>query len=177
MIFALIVEFFGWTFHTGLIPVFAQDVLETDSAGLGVLMFAFGFGALTGSVGLAMVRNLRHVGKLMFAGGILWHGSILVISTSQSFYLSMGILVFIGMGFGAIQVFMLTAFLRATHSDYRGRVISLRSLAIYSFAIGSMSSGAIAGIWGPLQAARVIGVMGIILLLALALFTPKLRRF
>jgi len=50
-------------------------------------------------------------------------------------------------------------------------------LAIYSFAIGSMSSGAIAGIWGPLQAARVIGIMGIILILTLALVTPKLRRF
>ena len=105
LMFAVIIEFFGWTFHTGLLPVFAQDVLETDSAGLGVLMFAFGFGALTGSVGLAMVRNLRHVGKFMFAGAILWHASILVISTSHSFYLSMGILVFIGMGFGSIQVF------------------------------------------------------------------------
>ena len=89
----------------------------------------------------------------------------------------MGILVFTGMGFGSIQVFMLTVLLRATHSDYRGRVISLRSLAIYSFAIGSMSTGAIAGIWGPLQAARIIGIMGIVLVLALALFTPKLRRF
>ncbi len=173
---ALIIEFFGWTFHTGLMPVFAHDVLETDSAGLGVLMFAFGFGALTGSVGLAMIRNLRHVGKFMFAGAILWHVSILVLSTTHSFYLSMGILVFIGMGFGSIQVFMLTALLRATHSDYRGRVISLRSLAIYSFAIGSMSTGAMAGIWGPLQAARVIGIMGIVLISTLAIFTPKLRR-
>ena len=174
---ALIIEFFGWTFHTSLMPVFAQDVLETDSAGLGVLMFAFGFGALTGSVGLAMVRNLRHVGKFMIAGAILWHVSILVISTTNSFYLAMGILVFIGMGFGSIQVFMLTALLQATHSDYRGRVISLRSLAIYSFAIGSMSTGAIAGIWGPLQAARIIGIMGIVLILTLAIFIPKLRRF
>ena len=60
----------------------------------------------------------------------------------------MGILVFIGMGFGSIQAFMLTELLQATHSDYRGRVISLRSLAIYSIAIGSLSTGAIAGIWG-----------------------------
>ena len=76
-----------------------------------------------------------------------------------------------------MQVFMLTALLRATHSDYRGRVISLRSLAIYSFAIGSMSTGAMAGLWGPLEAARIIGIMGIVLVVALALFTPKLRRF
>ena len=173
---AVIIEFFGWTFHTSLMPSFARDVLKTDSAGLGLLMFAFGFGALTGSIGLAMVRNIGHLGKLMIVGAILWHAGILVISTSHSFYLSMGILVFIGMGFGSIQVFMLTALLRATQSDYRGRVISLRSLAIYSFAIGSMSTGAIAGLWGPLQAARIIGILGIVLLITLSLFTPKLRR-
>ena len=176
LMLAVIIEFFGWTFHTSLMPTFARDVLNTDSAGLGLLMFAFGFGALTGSIGLAMVRNLRHVGKLMIAAAIFWHASILVISTSHSFYLSMGILVFIGMGFGSIQVLMLTALLRATHSDYRGRVISLRSLVIYSFAIGSLSTGAIAGFWGPLPAARIMGIMGIVLLLTLAVFTPKLRR-
>jgi len=159
-----------------MMPSFARDVLKTDSAGLGLLMFAFGFGALTGSIGLAMVRNIGHLGRLMIAAAILWHAGILVISTSHSFYLSLGILVFIGMGFGSIQVFMLTALLRATRSDYRGRVISLRSLAIYSFAIGSMSTGAIAGLWGPLQAARIIGILGIVLLITLSLFTPKLRR-
>ena len=173
---AIIIEFFGWTFHTSLIPSFARNVLGTDSAGLGVLMFAFGFGALTASLSWAMVGNLRHVGKLMFAAALFWHVSILAISTSTSFYISMGILVFIGMGFGSIQVFTLAAFLRATDASYRGRVISLRSLVIYSFAIGSMSTGKIAEIWGPPLAAGVIGTMGIILILILAIFTPKLRR-
>jgi predicted MFS family arabinose efflux permease len=173
---AIIIEFFGWTFHTSLIPSFARDVLGTDSAGLGVLMFAFGAGALGASLTWAMVRNLRHVGKLMFAAALLWHISILAISTTESFYVSMAILVFIGMGFGSIQVFTLAALLRAADAGYRGRVISLRSLAIYSFAIGSMSTGWLAVAWGPPMAARVIGIMGIILILILAMFTPKLRR-
>ena len=68
---AIIIEFFGWTFHTSLIPSFARDVLGTDSASLGVLMFAFGFGALGASLAWAMVRNLRHVGKLMIAAALL----------------------------------------------------------------------------------------------------------
>ena len=174
---AIIIEFFGWTFHTSLIPSFARDVLGTDSASLGVLMFAFGFGALGASLAWAMIRNLRHVGKLMIAAALLWHISILAISTTESFYVSMAILAFIGMGFGSIQVFTLTALLRSADASYRGRVISLRSLAIYSFALGSMSTGWIAMAWGPPMAARVIGIMGIILILILAMFTPKLRRF
>ena len=124
-----------------------------------------------------MVPNLRHVGKLMIIAVVLWHVSILIFAASDSFYWSMGILVFTGMGFGTTQVFLLTALLRITGAEYRGRVISLRSLAIYAFALGSMSSGAMAGLWGAPRAANVVGVMGITLVLVLAMFVPKLRRF
>ena len=176
LLLAVIIESSGWTVHASLMPIFARDVLESDSTGLGLLLFAFGIGALTGSIGLALVRDLRHVGKLMIAAVILWHSSILVFATSDSLYLSMGILVFTGMGFASTQVFLLTALLRTTGPEFRGRVMSLRSMAIYAFALGSLSSGAMAGVWGAPRAASIVGVMGIALVITLALFTPKLRR-
>ena len=71
---------------------------------------------------------------------------------------------------------MLSVLLGTTEHEYRGRVIGLRSLAIYAFALGSMSSGAMAGLWGAPRAATVIGIMGITLILALAIMLPKLRR-
>ena len=140
-------------------------------------MFAFGMSALSGSLGWAMVRNLRHVGKLMILSVVVWHAAILVFATSHSFYFSLLILMVIGGGWASTQVFMLTALLRTTQSKYRGRVVGLRSLAIYAFALGSMSSGAMAGVWGAPQAATVVGVMGISLVLVLAVVAPKLRRF
>ena len=82
----------------------------------------------------------------------------------------------IGGGWASTQVFLLTGLLRTTQSEYRGRVVGLRSLAIYAFALGSMSSGAMAGVWGAPQAATVVGVMGISLVLVLAVVAPKLRR-
>ena len=177
LVLALIIESSGWTFHTSLIPIFADKVLNTDSVGLGWLMFAFGIGALSGSLGWAMVRNLRHVGKLMILSVVVWHAAILVFATSQSLYFSLAILVVIGGGWASSQVFMLTALLRTTQSEYRGRVVGLRSLAIYAFALGSMSSGAMAGLWGAPRAATVIGIMGISLVLVLAVVAPKLRRY
>jgi hypothetical protein len=39
-----------------------------------------------------------------------------------------------------------------------------------------MSSGAMAGLWSAPRAATVVGVMGIILVITLAIFAPKLRR-
>jgi predicted MFS family arabinose efflux permease len=176
LLLAVIIESSGWTFHTTLLPVFARDVLGTDAAGLGLLMFAFGIGALTGSIGLAMFRDLRHVGKLMVGAVVIWHSSILLFGTSHSFYLSFAVLIIIGGAWASTQVFMLSALLGNTQSEYRGRVIGLRSLAIYAFALGSMTSGAMAGLWGAPRAASVVGIMGIILVTALALFTPKLRR-
>ena len=177
LLLAVIVESSGWTFHTTLVPVFAREVLETDSAGLGLLLFAFGIGALIGSLGLAAVPNLRSIGKLMILAVLVWHSSILVFATSHSLYQSMAILVVTGMAFASTRVFILSALLGTAQSEYRGRVMGLRSLAIYAFALGSMSSGAMAGLWGAPLDATVVGVMGIILVVALSFLMPKLRRF
>lgn len=46
LVLALTFESTGWTFHTTLMPIFARNVLDTDSVGLGWLLFAFGIGRL-----------------------------------------------------------------------------------------------------------------------------------
>ena len=176
LVLALIIESSGWTFHTTLLPIFARDVLDTDSAGLGSLLFAFGIGMFAASMGWVLIGNQRHVGKLMIASVVVWHISILVFATSESFYLSMAIVTVTGAGFASTQVFILSALLGTAHPEFRGRVMSLRSLAIYAFALGSMSSGAMAGLWSAPMAANIVGTMGIVLVLILAVLAPKLRR-
>ena len=163
LLVAVIINLAGWTFHTSLVPIFARETLETDSAGLGVLLFAFGVGALAGSASLALVRNLRRIGMLMMLAVAMWHATILVFATSHSFYLSMVILVFTGM-------------LRTTQAKFRGRVMGLRSLAIFAFTLGSMASGGMAGLWGAPWAANIVGLAGIALVVVLGLVAPKLRR-
>lgn len=176
LVIAVIINIAGWTFHTSLMPIFARDVLGTDSAGLGVLLFAFGFGALAGSLGLAMVRNLQHTGKLVILSVVLWHVTILVFALSDSFYLSLGILFFTGMAFASTQVLMLTLLLRNTQSEFRGRIMGLRSMAILAFSFGSMASGGAAGLWGAPWAANMVGITGISLIVILAVVAPKLRQ-
>ena len=141
-----------------------------------MLLFAFGLGAVVASLFWAMFSELRNVGKSMIASVIVWHASILVFATSQSFLLSMAILAVTGAGFASTQVFMLSSLLGNSRPEFRGRVMSLRSLAIYAFALGSMTSGATAGIWSAPVAATVVGTMGIVLVIILAVLAPKLRR-
>jgi len=175
LVLALIIESSGWTFHTTLMPVFAKNELGADSAQLGFLLFSFGLGAFAASVGWVMIGNQRNVGKLMIRSVVVWHISILVFATSDTFYLSMAIVSVTGAGFASTQVFILSALLGNAKPEFRGRVMSLRSLAIYAFAIGSMSSGAMAGFWSAPQASYIVGVMGIVLVLLLAVLAPKLR--
>ena len=177
LVLALIMESSGWTFHTTILPIFARDELDTDSVGLGWLLFAFGAGAVGASLGWAMFRNLLHVGKLMIASVVVWHVSIIAVSATHSFYLSMAILTITGAGFASTQVFLLSALLGVSKAEYRGRVMSLRSLAIYAFAVGSMTSGAMAGLWSTPNAGYIVGTMGIVLVLILAGLAPKLRKF
>jgi predicted MFS family arabinose efflux permease len=172
---AIIANFTGWPFHTSLMPIFARDVLGTGSAGLGMLISAFGIGALVGSVSLASVRDLRCTGRFLLVAMVAWHGTMAAFSASTSIYLSLGILVMTGIAFSSTQVLMLTVLLRAAPPEFRGRVMGLRVLAIYAYTFGSMSAGAIAGAWGAPWAANMSAALGIALVGILALFTPKLR--
>ncbi len=176
LLLAVIINLTGWPLHTNLMPVFARDVLGTGPAGLGILMSAFGIGAIVGSMSLAMVKNLNHPGKFLIAAVVAWHGSMLLFAASTTFTLSLGILMFTGMAFSATQILMTTLFLRTALPEFRGRVMGLRVQAIFAYALGSPNSGLMAGAWGAPWAARINGVIGIGLVSILALFTPKLRR-
>lgn len=173
---AVVINLTGWPFHTALLPIFAKNVLDTGSAGLGMLTASFGIGALCGSLAWASVRNLRHTGKLMILAVVVWHGSMGLFALSSSLYLSMALLLVTGFGFSSTQVMMLTVMLRTTLPEYRGRVLGLRVLAIYAYTFGGAGSGALAALWGAPWAATVIGATGIVLTCLLAVFTPKLLR-
>ena len=173
---AVVINLTGWPFHTALLAIFAGNVLGTGPDGLGLLTASFGIGALCGSIAWASFRNLRHIGKLMILSVVIWHGSMLVFALSTNLYLSLSILLVTGAAFSSTQVMMLTAMLRTTQADYRGRVLGLRVLAIYAYAFGGAGAGFLAGVWGAPAAAMIIGMTGAALTLGLAVFTPQLRR-
>ena len=176
LLLAVIINLTGWPLHTSLMPVFARDVLGTGAGGLGILLFAFGLGAIVGSFSLAMVQHLNHPGKFLLASVAAWHGSMFIFAASTTFVLSLGILVFTGMAFAATQVLMTTLLLRTTLPEYRGRIMGLRVQAIYAYFFGSLNSGAMAGIWGAPRAAHINAVLGIGMVSILAFLSPKLRR-
>ena len=130
LVVAVIINITGFSFHTTLMPIFARDVLDRDSVGLGLLLSFFGIGALVGSMIWASIPNLRHTGLLCILSVIGWHGTMIVFATSTNFYLSLGILMVTGMMFSSTLVLILTVLMKTAQPEFRGRIMGLRTLAI-----------------------------------------------
>jgi len=177
LLVAVIINVTGFSFHTTLMPIFARDVLGRDSVGLGLLISSFGVGALAGSMIWASISNLRHAGLLCILAVAGWHGTMIVFAVSTNFYLSVAILVVTGMLYSSTLVLILTVLMQNARPEFRGRIMGLRTLAIYAHAFGSMAAGGLAGALGAPMTANIIGILGIAMVVALAFLAPKFRRF
>ena len=177
LLVAVIFNITGFSFHTTLVPIFAKDVLDRDSVGLGILISSFGIGGLVGSMFWAAIPNLKRTGMWCILVVMGWHSTMIVFAASSNFYLSVGILVVTGMMFSSSVVLVLTVLMKTGHPEFRGRLMGLRTLAIYAHAFGSMAAGALAGVMGASTAAVLSGLFGIGMMVVLALIAPKLRRF
>lgn len=177
LLVAVIFNITGFSFHTTLVPIFAKDVLYRDSVGLGILISSFGIGGLVGSMVWASIPNLRHIGLLCILAVMGWHSTMILFAASTNFYFSVGILVVTGMLFSSSLVLVLTVLMKTGRPEFRGRLMGLRTLAIYAHAFGSLAAGAVAGVLGAPVAAVLSGAFGIVMMIVLAFIAPKLRRF
>ena len=176
LVIAVIINLTGFPFHGTMVPIFARDVLGLDAAGLGLLISAFGIGAVAGSMFLSLFPNPKNVGKLLILSIVIWHGTMAAFGASTSFPVSLAILVVTGFAFSSTLVLIMIPIWRTALPEYRGRIIGLRVLVIYASAFGSLSSGGIAGAFSPALAANVSAGLGIVLTGILGLVAPKLRR-
>jgi len=167
----------GFSFHTTLVPIFAKEVLDINSVRLGILISTFGIGGLVGSMFWASIPNVKHVGILCLLSVIGWHSTMLFFAMSTNFYLSVAILVFTGIMFSSSLVLVLTVLMKTGRPEFRGRIMGLRTLAIYAHAFGSLGAGGLAEVLGAPTTAVLSGVGGISMIVLLAILAPKLRRF
>lgn len=160
-----------------LMPIFARDILRTDSRGFGLLMAATGVGALAGALTLASLGDFRRRGRLVMAGALALPAFLLAFSFSRSFHLSLALLV--GAGWAMITHAATTnTLIQARVPDrLRGRVMSVYALMFLGMSpLGALQAGAVANALGAPAAVRI----GVLLSggAALTLFwrLPQLRR-
>lgn len=158
--------------YTVLMPIIADTVLNSGSAGMGVLMGAAGMGALSGAVVLALRRDVRGLSRWVAAGAGGFGTTLMLFGLSPWFWLSATILYFAGF-FSIIQLAASNTLLQSMVPDeLRGRVMALYSMvSIGMGTIGSLGAGVAANRFG---APTAILVGGAACVAAAAVFASRL---
>jgi MFS family permease len=152
-----------------LLPVYARDILHAGAPAYGLLVTAFGAGALVGAVrvmgrsGRAALRANLVIGLLACGAGLAvfaW-SRVLALSFAAGLLAGFGLIVYVSSTNVLLQL--------TTEDRYRGRVMSLYTLMFAGTApLGALGSGAIAQRWGaPVSTSVSAAVMlgGVVIVL------------
>jgi MFS family permease len=132
-----------------LLPVYARDILRAGPQTYGLLVTAFGAGALLGALRLAGGSVRARLRGNLLLGLMACGGGLVLFAWSRAIPLSMaagalagfGLIVYVGSTNTLLQL--------STEDRFRGRVMSLYTLMFAGAApIGALASGAIAQRWG-----------------------------
>jgi MFS family permease len=162
---------------TGLLPVFARDVLGVGPHWFGILRASPAVGALVvaGFLAYRPIRN-RAGAKMLFAVGLFGLMTV-VFAYSRSTSLSVLALAILG-GADMVSVFTRQSLVQiATPDRMRGRVSAVSTLFIgASNELGEFESGVVARVIGPVAAVAFGGAGAIAVTAAWAWFFPSLRK-
>jgi len=151
---------------TALLPIFASEVFDTGSQGLGLLRASPAVGALAIMVVLTRWPLTRRVGRIMFASVACFGIATVVFALSESFVPSMMALAVLGASDAVSVVIRMTLVQIETPEAMRGRVNAVNSLfAGTSNQLGDFRAGTMAAWLGAIPAVLVGGV-GILLVVA-----------
>ena len=111
-----------------MLPVFAKDVLQVDSRGLGILASGVGVGALAGFLSYAWVQARLSPRSVIVGGLTAYNVALIGLALSEWFWLSFCAVLLAGLCHAyfltCVQVMLQTL----VEDHYRGRVMSVFAL-------------------------------------------------
>ena len=145
--------------------VYAQETLQTDEAGYGLLLAAWGAGIVVGSA-LYLVLRRRSAVALILLSTLAVGAGYLGMAGTRELWVACAFSVVGGAGNGIQWVAVLTALQEATPADLQARVTSLlESIGSAATGAGFLLGGVIAALFSPPAAFAVSGV-GVLVLVA-----------
>jgi MFS family permease len=161
-----------------LLPVYAKDILHAGPAGLGWMRAAPAIGAFCVAMLLAHRRPFRRSGHALLLSVAGFGAATIVFGFSQNFWISLLSLFLIG-AFDNISVVIRHTLVQVlTPDELRGRVSAVNSLFIgASNELGGFESGLVARAFGPVVSVVSGGAGTILIVAAVAVRFPRLRRY
>jgi len=158
-----------------LMPIFTEDILKVGAVGMGVLVSISGIGAIIGSVVLASLPNKKR-GLMLLAGSLILALALVGFSFSSSWYLSLGVIVFVGLGQTARMTLSNTLLQYYADDEYRGRVMSIYMMEFSLMSFGTFGAGVLAEAIGVQWAIGGFAMVLVFLCILALAFLPRLRR-
>jgi MFS family permease len=163
---------------TGLLPVYAKDILHAGPQGLGLLQAAMPIGSVLCAFIMAHRPPMERAGSSMICAVVVFGVATIGFGYSTSFWLSMLTLFICGFADNISVVVRHTLVQLLTPDSMRGRVSSVNNLFIgTSNELGTCESGVVSQFCGPVFSVVSGGVATIIVVAAVAWIWPEIPRF
>ena len=162
--------------YQALLPVFARDVLGSNSSGLGLLMGATGFGALVGCVFCAMRNTPIILGKSLRRAALCYGFVLILFSQSPWIIVSALIAILVGLCQQTFISANFTLIQTNVPTEILGRVFSIRYMAFGMMPVGQVAVGYLAEIMSAPLATLLVGLLSIIAVVIILKVFSSLRR-
>jgi MFS family permease len=160
-----------------LLPIFAKDILHVGPEGLGWLRAAPSAGSLLMLMIVTRMKPMKRPGLMLLLAVIGFGLATIGFGLSKIFILSFFCLFLTGVFDSISVVVRLTLEQVVTPDRLRGRVSAINYVFIgFSNEFGAFESGATAALFGPIVSVVGGGIGTIVVVIAVALAWPALRR-
>jgi MFS family permease len=140
---ALLFNFTAFPLTNGLLPYVAKEIYRIDQTGLGYLVASLAFGALLGAIAMTWFGSGVRLSRLMFISALIWHVLLLLFAQMHDLRGGIVMLFLAGVTQSLTMVCHTVILLRTSTQRFRGRVLGVRMLAIYSLPLGLLIAGAL----------------------------------
>jgi MFS family permease len=165
---AFLANLTAYPLSNGLLPYIAREIYGTNQTGLGYLSASFAVGSLVGSILLSVIGGIR-VARLMIGAAVMWYAALLVFAQIQTVPAAIVCLVLAGFAQSLAMISIAVILMRTASAHFRGRVMGVRMLAIYSLPFGLLSAGSLIDGIGFAATATLYAAAGLALMLVIVL--------
>jgi MFS family permease len=165
---AFLANLTAYPLSNGLLPYIAREIYGTNQTGLGYLSASFAVGSLVGSILLSVIGGIR-VARLMIGAVVMWYAALLVFAQVQTVPAAIACLMLAGFAQSLAMISIAVILMRTASAHFRGRVMGVRMLAIYSLPFGLLAAGSLIDGIGFAATATLYAAAGLALMLAIVM--------
>ena len=163
-----------------LMPIFTEDILtvggtKVGGTGLGILMSVSGAGSMVGSLVLASRPNKKR-GFMLLASSLIIGLALIGFAFSTSWYLSLGLIVFVGLGSTGRMTLGNTLLQYYVKDEYRGRVMSVYMTEFGLTSFGTFAAGVMAEALGVQWVVGGFAMTLVFITILAFAFVPRIRK-